>query len=207
MTRGPLPIRFLLWLYPAKWRREYGEEMRSMLASQPLTGSVVRNVLAHTFREHLRHPAPWITGFAIVFFWRIFCFVWNPSTPLTPAAWTRLAVIDRWIILVAAFATAWVTVIREGNILRAAKSGWRAAIYGVLLSSAILLWLRTHGFVPHLQFGADGNPDPHQIGIGMYYIIEYTGATFQELVNVVGACFSGALFGHFLTRTFNLTSR
>ena len=55
-------VRPLLSLYPAAWRKEYGDEMRSMLLSQPLTASVAGDVFLNAMRQNLRRPDPWITA-------------------------------------------------------------------------------------------------------------------------------------------------
>ena len=51
-------VRLLLTLYPAAWRKEYGEEVRSMLLAQPLTATVIVDVHLNAMRQNFRRPDP-----------------------------------------------------------------------------------------------------------------------------------------------------
>jgi hypothetical protein len=50
--------RLLLPCYPAEWRREYGEELRHILASQSLTATNVVDVVASGLRQRVRFASP-----------------------------------------------------------------------------------------------------------------------------------------------------
>lgn len=51
--------KILLRLYPAAWRKEYGEEFADLLASNRLTFGAVANVLWSAARQRLRHAPAW----------------------------------------------------------------------------------------------------------------------------------------------------
>jgi hypothetical protein len=53
-------IRFLLRLYPAAWRKEYGEEFAEVLQSRRLSLRIVADVLASAAWQRLRHAPLWI---------------------------------------------------------------------------------------------------------------------------------------------------
>lgn len=67
-----LLARKLLNLYPATWRKEYGEEMRSMLLAQPLTASVIGDAFLNAMRQNIRRPDPWIIAALCLICWRSF---------------------------------------------------------------------------------------------------------------------------------------
>jgi hypothetical protein len=50
----------LLRLYPAAFRKEYGEEFADVLASRPLTLGAVANVLWSSAGQRFRHAATWL---------------------------------------------------------------------------------------------------------------------------------------------------
>jgi hypothetical protein len=56
----PHLIAFLLRLYPARWRSEYGAEFAGLLASRPLTAREFCNVAAHAAWQQLRLQEPWL---------------------------------------------------------------------------------------------------------------------------------------------------
>ncbi len=51
-------VRQLLNLYPDAWRKEYGEELRSILLARPLTIPVIGDVFLNAMRQNLRRPDP-----------------------------------------------------------------------------------------------------------------------------------------------------
>jgi hypothetical protein len=53
-------ISFLLRLYPARWRSEYGAEFANLLAARPLTVREFSNVVAHAAWQQLRLGEPWL---------------------------------------------------------------------------------------------------------------------------------------------------
>jgi len=57
MTRQQL-AEALLRVYPAAWRREYGEELFDILISRPLTWRVAANVLGAGLRQRIREAEP-----------------------------------------------------------------------------------------------------------------------------------------------------
>ena len=57
MTRQQL-AEALLRVYPAAWRREYGEELFDISISRPLTWRVAANVLGAGLRQRIREAEP-----------------------------------------------------------------------------------------------------------------------------------------------------
>ena len=58
MTFRQRLARALVHLYPAAWRREYGEELLDVLLARPLTWLVVVDVLCNGARLRIRNAAP-----------------------------------------------------------------------------------------------------------------------------------------------------
>jgi hypothetical protein len=86
-------IRLLLALHPRSWRAEYGEELRDLLRTGPLTAAVIVDVLRNAGRQHVRaHPlTAWIVGASslsvVVEIVAVHAhvtanIVWPPSTPV-----------------------------------------------------------------------------------------------------------------------------
>jgi hypothetical protein len=53
-------IAFLIRLYPARWRSEYGAEFAGLLAARPLIMREFCNVVAHAAWQQLRLQEPWL---------------------------------------------------------------------------------------------------------------------------------------------------
>jgi len=53
-------IAFLLRLYPARWRSEYGAEFAGVLAARPLTAGEFCNVAMNAAWQQLRLQEPWL---------------------------------------------------------------------------------------------------------------------------------------------------
>jgi hypothetical protein len=60
-------IRFLLRLYPAAWRKEYGEEFADVLASHPLTLCTTANVVWSAACQRLWHMPAWLPAGLVLF--------------------------------------------------------------------------------------------------------------------------------------------
>jgi hypothetical protein len=58
MNARPVFAALLLRLYPAGWRREYGEELRHILESQPMTAAIAVDVIASGLRLRVRSASP-----------------------------------------------------------------------------------------------------------------------------------------------------
>lgn len=132
-------VRQLLALYPALWRKEYGEEMRSMLLAQPLTASVIVDVFLNGLRQNFRQPDPWKIAALILICWRTFWILLPSVFQLSAAAWVLFVQIDRGFFLLVALATGCWTVISEGDIERGAYAGWWAALAGHLVPKTAML--------------------------------------------------------------------
>jgi hypothetical protein len=50
-------MKWLVWLYPARWRRRYGEEFLAVLDQQPLTPRILVDILRGALDARL-HPRP-----------------------------------------------------------------------------------------------------------------------------------------------------
>jgi len=58
MTRRNLVVAVLLRCYPARWRREYGEELRHILESHPITTGIAFDVAGNGVRQRARAASP-----------------------------------------------------------------------------------------------------------------------------------------------------
>ncbi|HMC75720.1 MAG TPA: hypothetical protein VKH34_01265 [Vicinamibacterales bacterium] len=58
MTLEQRIVRMLLRLYPAAWRREYGDELTDVLLARPLTLTVVGDVITNGIRLRARAAEP-----------------------------------------------------------------------------------------------------------------------------------------------------
>jgi hypothetical protein len=53
-------VAALVGLYPASWKREYGEEFRDVLMRRPLDAATVFDAIWNALRQQLRLGEPWI---------------------------------------------------------------------------------------------------------------------------------------------------
>jgi hypothetical protein len=116
---------------------------------------------------------------------------------LSPAAWARFEQVDRGVFLLVAFSTGCWTVIREGDVWRAASSGWWSTIAGDLVFQIAVLQtiaLAPDKTVPSWVFAAMDHFDPdsaaHTFGYYFAHIV----------LPIMLASWCGALLGH-LART------
>ena len=58
MTRRELAVALLVRCYPAPWRREYGEELRHLVESRPITAAIVVDVAVSGLRQRIRAASP-----------------------------------------------------------------------------------------------------------------------------------------------------
>jgi hypothetical protein len=192
-----LLVRQLLRLYPAAWRMEYGEEMRSMLLAQPLTASVIGDVFLNAMRQNLRRPDPWTIAALCLICWRSFSILLPSIYQLSPAAWALFVWVDRGVFLLAAFSTGCWTVINEGDVWRGAQAAWwSTAVSDLLPQIAVLqaIALAPDKTVPRWVFAAmdhlDPDSAPHTFGHYFVHIV----------LPIMLASLCGALLGH-LVRT------
>ena len=152
MTFKQKMVSNLVQLYPSRWRREYGEELRAVLLSQSLGLGVVWDVVLHAARENARYPDPWVFGILFMLAWRVLWIL------LQPAAWLAAAAgrIDPWIFYVTLAAVSSWSVVRESGladrVARANLSALFAATTGHIASASMYLTLRAHGLLPHVHF-------------------------------------------------------
>ena len=133
-------VRQLLRLYPAAWRKEYGEEMRSMLLAQPLTASVIGDVFLNALRQNLRQPDPWKVAALFLICWET---LWIFVPLISPHSQTAraLAIQNNAVFIWVAFFTGCRTVIKEGDVWRGGLAGCWATLTGELLPFASLVIL------------------------------------------------------------------
>jgi hypothetical protein len=134
-------VRQLLRLYPALWRKEYGEEMRSMLLAQPVTASVIGDVFLNAMRQNLRRPDRWKIAALFLICWRSFWIVLPSIFQLSPSAWALFVQVDRVLFLLVALFTGCWTVIKEGDVYRGALAGWWSTIPADFIPEATVLLL------------------------------------------------------------------
>ena len=145
-------VRLLLTLYPAAWRKEYGEEVRSMLLAQPLTATVIVDVLLNAMRQNFRRPDPLRVAVLILVSWRTSWILWASISQLSPEIWPPFVQVDRSLFLLVALATGCWTTINEGEIGRGVFAGFWPALLAVNLAplaAALLLFaLAPHNTIP-----------------------------------------------------------
>jgi len=166
----------LLWLYPSPWRREYGEELRAMLLSQPLGLRVVWDVVVHAARENVRYPDPSVFGIVFMLAWRVLWIL------IQPVAWLAVAAghVDPWIEnLTVGGITCW-SVMRESGprdgALRVIVRPLLAATAGYAGSLILFRMLMASGLFPQV----DLPPKPavlesFRYGLAVGILIQLTG--------------------------------
>ena len=150
-------IRFLLRLYPAAWRKEYGEEFADILASSRLTFGTATNVIWSAGRQRLIHIPTWLPGGG--FFCIFFMLPWWQMNAMLYAAFLGLLATSVW-------GAAW----KRGSFAAGLSATATAMLFGFLpqvveislqriISFSFTIWghvfsgpLRL-GDVPHLVFG------------------------------------------------------
>lgn len=145
-------VRQILNLYPDRWQKEYGEEMRSMLLAQPLTASVIGDVFLNAMRQNLRRPDPWRIAFLILTAWRVFWIVWASISQLSPEIWPPFVQVDCAVFLLVAFATGCWMVINEGDVRRGSSNAFvstmLAADLAPIAATLLLLALAPDKTIP-----------------------------------------------------------
>jgi hypothetical protein len=144
----------LVQLYPSRWRREYGEELRATLLSEPLGLRVVWDVVAHAARENVRYPDPWVFGILFMLGWRVLWILLQPVSWLAAAA----GHVDPWIEnLTVGVITCW-SVMRESGQrngeLRAIVSPLLAVTSGYVGSLILFRILMASGLFPSVDLPA-----------------------------------------------------
>jgi hypothetical protein len=163
-------VRSLLRLYPSIWRNEYGEEIEELLLMEPLSASVIGDVLLNAARQHLRGDEPWKISGLFLLTWSLFWTAWNSIAPLSPPShslFTRAEGCIDWLIY---FATGYWTVARGGNgVWRGASAAVRAALVGIMPNLTVLT-LNALGILPQILIDINGRPHPHGHGIALLHI-------------------------------------
>ena len=132
-------IAFLLRLYPARWRSEYGAEFASLLAARRLTAREVSNVAAHAAWQQLRLQQPWLLlGVPFMIVSLIGCAELIAGVPLGARQHER-NFAGAAVATAAFFASGYWTMWRNG------KGAGRAAIRFNFLASAPYLLLGLAG--------------------------------------------------------------
>lgn len=81
-----LLVAALAGLYPARWKREYGEEFADVLGARPLGVAAVLDTLWSAFGLQLRCGEPWLIIGAPWLVWHLTTIAWNVLHPWPYAA-------------------------------------------------------------------------------------------------------------------------
>ena len=161
-------VRSLLRLYPSRWRAEYGEELEAMLCSEPLTSSVIVDVLLSAARQHLRCDEPWKIGGWLLLIWSLFWIAWNSIAPLSPPAYLLFTRAEGCVLPLTYLAIGYWTAKRGGSVWRSPFAAVKAAWMG-FLPELTLLMLNSLGILPQILIDIDGSPHPHRAGIALLH--------------------------------------
>jgi len=165
--------RFIVWLvvraYPGTWRKEYGEELRSMLLSQPLTASALGDVLLNAVRQHVRNPTACQIGFLCILLWRCFCLVWSPANSPSDVWWAHFVQVDRIVIGILLFATSFCEVRRSGDIYRGDRGAFDSWWLGTLIPNLIAVLAIASGL---------GDPGP-----ALHHVLHTRSSTAGQVIS------------------------
>lgn len=185
-------VRTLLSLYPAAWRKEYGEEMRSMLLAQPLTAPAMVDVFLYATRENLRRPDPWRIAFLINLAWRTSWLLRASFSGISPEIWAPFLPLDRGLFLAVAFAIGCWVVTNEGSVERGMNKGFTSTLMAAqlapLATSLLLLAIAPDKTTPDWALDRFDN---HQ------YAFHYT---LLLILSRALAAWCGALLGHVIRK-------
>lgn len=173
MTFRQRLARALVNLYPAGWRREYGDELRDVLLARPLTWLVVLDVLWSGARMRIRHAEPStalglasmlvvLAGFVIPPFRysSTVTDVLRPSGMTFPTIVVTFMVSQVYIVLL--MACGWLTERRHpGERNRGGLAAMRMSLIAgaPVLITGLLLAVGAVG----ITFAGMGGMDPHPI--------------------------------------------
>lgn len=124
----PVDARFLLWLYPARWRAEYGEELRGMLLSKPASAADIFDVVLHAARENVRRPDPSTAGFLFMVAWRGLWICCNQVSVLAAPA-NRA---DPWVYYLTLAVLSFLIARREQDLWRGYRDAYQATFMGYM---------------------------------------------------------------------------
>src|SRR5262249_34858331 len=94
MTPKERVIAFLVRLYPAAWRREYGAELADVLSRRPLSARTIVDVAWNACSQRLRHAAP-ATYAGVIAMWLVAAGVFsNVLLPVSAGHGLSLVVKD-----------------------------------------------------------------------------------------------------------------
>jgi hypothetical protein len=130
-------VRFLLRLYPASWRVEYGQELASILESRRLSAAVVFDTLRSAMVERARVSEPWLVIGSLSFFLNFCASVINSFAPMPPVAY---GIYERfmWILLIVG--VCWVTL-RGASLRKTIVGAVKIALLGNATDLLLLiLW-------------------------------------------------------------------
>jgi len=195
MTGRSLAVRFLLRLYPAAWRKEYGEELHSLLLSQKITASVLSAMSCSTRCVRICGTA--MHGRSALCSWSAGEASGSHGTRpslyrLTPGR--SFCASTSASFLMVAFAAGWWSM-RGESVVRAETVAWLAImnLTGGLLPNLAFLILAVTGIAEKLGIAAGG---------ALPFIYRHSGAgeiTTYPVVVLVGIC--GAIAAHAVKRS------
>jgi hypothetical protein len=161
-------VRVLLRLYPSRWRDEYGEELEALLCSEPLTASVIVDILLSAAHQHLRSDEPWKIGGLLLLLWSLFWIAWNSIAPLSPPGYLLFTRVEACILPLTYLAIGYWTTKRGRGVWPSASAAVKAAWTGIL-PELTLLALNAMGILPRILIDIDGHPHPHRAGIALLH--------------------------------------
>jgi 4-amino-4-deoxy-L-arabinose transferase-like glycosyltransferase len=128
MTARARIAHTLLRAYPARWRREYGEELIALLEARPLSFQAVADVIVHGGLQRIRNAEIWQTGGLVLAAWLILGTVFNSVRPFPHWPYILFWQLNFAIVL----AIGYLSVSREGKSrFGAAVAAATAALIGI----------------------------------------------------------------------------
>lgn len=101
----------LIWLYPSRWRAEYGDELAEVLSHRSLRPGEVLNVVCNAMWQQLRMQEPWLIVGAPLLVWAFVFWIVILSAPLHA---THIGEKPDWVGAVVFFGVGCWTVLRRG---------------------------------------------------------------------------------------------
>ena len=120
-------IRFLLLLYPARWRKEYGMELAEVLRSRSLTPRIAADVSTNAVRQRIRYAPVWLLAGIVLLTAAILhmALLLLGVLPVQSAHWVFAANV--FSLLVTSFLTA---IRRDGSFVIGISAALKAALLG-----------------------------------------------------------------------------
>ena len=130
-------VRFLLRLYPASWRVEYGQELASILEGRRLSAAVVFDTLRSAMVERMRVSEPWVLIGSLLFVLNFCATAINSVIPLRTPAYQ----IYEWLVWMPLIIGICWTTVRGAGLRMTAVAALKMALLGNATDLLLLvLW-------------------------------------------------------------------